>query len=60
VRLAALVALVTLPMTWAVAAQVNILPNHYQGERTGANLTKTTLTAANVNASDCRWYRPFR
>ena len=32
-------------------AQVNVLTNRYDGARTGANLSETTLTAANVNAN---------
>ncbi len=43
--LAAAAALVPL----ALHAQVNVLTNRYDAQRTGANLSETTLTAANVN-----------
>src|SRR5262245_42775905 len=32
-------------------AQINVLENRYDGQRTGANLSETTLTAANVNVN---------
>ena len=38
-------------LTSALAAQVNILTNRYDGARVGANLAETVLTAANVNAT---------
>ena len=34
-----------------VHAQVNVLTNRYDGARTGANLSETTLTVANVNVN---------
>jgi hypothetical protein len=34
-----------------LAAQVNILTNRYDAQRTGANLKETSLTAANVNVT---------
>jgi hypothetical protein len=38
-------------LTSPVHAQVNVLTNRYDGARTGANLSETTLTVANVNPS---------
>lgn len=35
----------------ALHAQINVLTNRYDAQRTGANLAETTLTAANVNAT---------
>src|SRR4051794_15956214 len=35
----------------SVAAQINILTNRYDPQRTGANLAETILTAGNVNAA---------
>ncbi len=42
-----LLAAVVMPIV--LHAQLNILTNRYDPQRTGANLTETTLTAANVN-----------
>src|SRR3954454_21807825 len=42
-------ALIALPAP--VVAQVNILTNRYDPQRTGANLAETTLTAGNVTAA---------
>jgi hypothetical protein len=36
-------------MAWPLHAQITISTNRYDGARTGANLTESTLTAANVN-----------
>ena len=47
-----LVCIVALLITGPVVAQVNILTNRYDGQRTGANLNETTLTAANVNVTE--------
>lgn len=38
-------------LTSPAHGQVNILTNRYDGARTGANLSETTLTVANVNPS---------
>ncbi len=38
-------------LTVPVGAQLNILTNRYDAQRTGANLSETTLTAANVTSS---------
>ena len=35
----------------ALCAQINVVTNRYDRQRTGANLNETTLTVANVNAS---------
>jgi hypothetical protein len=35
----------------ALKAQIDVLTNRYDGQRTGANLTETTLTPANVNVN---------
>jgi hypothetical protein len=43
---------VTLLMSWTVAAQLNILAIRDQSQRSAANLTETTLTAANVNVTE--------
>jgi hypothetical protein len=51
-RLLILATVVTLLMTWALAAQVNILTNRDQGHRTGTSLIETTLTAANVTVTE--------
>src|ERR671912_728693 len=37
--------------TWPLHAQITISTNRYDGARTGANLSETKLTAANVNVA---------
>ena len=44
-----ILALTALPS--ALHAQVDVLQNRYDGARTGANLSETTLTPANVNVN---------
>ena len=50
---ASIQAVVILALFWPAAseAQVNVLSNHYDSGRTGANLSETVLTAGNVNAA---------
>ena len=38
--------------TWPLHAQITISTNRYDGARTGANLSETRLTAANVNVAN--------